>query len=83
MKWYKRIKEDFYWDETCFAGKLHWQWIRFIRFVLQDTWLTCKEQICRIKGHKINSIDSWCTPDSGGEIHECSRCGQSWTINYY
>lgn len=38
--------------------------------------------LCEVRGHAIES-DGWCTPDTGGESLDCTRCGWSHTITYY
>lgn len=40
-------------------------------------------EICHYRGHNIHCVEDWATPDTGGETHECSRCGWRKTIHYY
>jgi len=54
---------------------LSWLWSYVKSSVLDLT--------CRWKGHDVECVDSWCTPDTGGEAHGCRRCGQEWRHTYY
>jgi len=38
---------------------------------------------CAKFGHHMIDDGSWCTPDTGGEAHRCTRCHESWSHTYY
>jgi len=79
--WIKDQYDMYYFGEPehCFHSKprawlnILYEWGRF----------SIARLICRWRGHKVKCINSYSSPDTGSEEHECERCGESWRIVYY
>ena len=52
--------------------------------LVQEGWMyTMENTLCRLKGHKVLTVDSHAGPDSGWESFQCKRCGVCWGVTYY
>lgn len=74
------VKNEPRWPDEEPVGEIPINRLRFLWEMIPH-W--CREMVCAYRGHRIVSVDSWATPDTGGETHECSRCHRSWSHTYY
>lgn len=59
----------------------------FWRYALEQALVELKFKVmwvvCYFRGHRVELIDSWASPDTGGEDFACTRCGMGWRTIYY
>jgi hypothetical protein len=53
-----------------------------LEFLISYALCAVRIMACYVIGHKLED-NSYCGPNSACERLECSRCGWSWTHNYY
>jgi len=84
------LRQDWEWHE--YYAHTTWRYERnkppnntvlFAQWVWETIKYTSLSYICKWRGHNVECTYSWANPESGGETHECMRCGKTWNDIYY
>jgi hypothetical protein len=70
-------------DELKYYSRMMGEDYAFHEYLQERAMSALRQVECYFEGHKIVCTHSWCTPDSGGEDHECTRCGMQFYTTYY